>query len=408
MEYSAKFNYRRVYDVFLLLFFFSVIAKVFFGLAIGFPYRLFTVFQVFLVFLVSIFLLYQKKINAKNVSLLISFLLYHFCRYMVEIYHLIYDSVGVGEIFSVTFSFVRVLVLAGLYVIWLTVCLDDKSLRISINIFFVLLIFTVIYSIFQNPVYSPFSDLLVDVAGNVTSRNQFGIYRSSGGLGGTVILYADYIILTAFLFLFGGKKLQYRQLWLVMILMATYLSFSRVTIVSLVFMIMYYFFKKKAHVFVLGVISLILVLLLNVDFSMWVYDLYDVYQQISEYSDTARIDGWNRMFYNLNPISVLLGYEVGANLGFFAFSEATKLSGDGFIFSWIYEYGLIGLFLLLLLLYKVVVNSVYKNYHNMSFLVVLTFLFVNNGFEKFFLIIYFFLVFMYLKSSDVMCCERSD
>jgi hypothetical protein len=114
-------------------------------------------------------------------------------------------------------------------------------------------------------------------------------------------------------------------------------------------------------------------------------------------SDVYRIISWLKLFENFTFIEYISGRELGGNTGLFLTDQKYKISGDGYITGFIYDAGLIGLGLTLL----VIINGVLKinatlrvKFSILGSLILM--LAINSGFEK------LFIIFIYILSIGII------
>ena len=96
-------------------------------------------------------------------------------------------------------------------------------------------------------------------------------------------------------------------------------------------------------------------------------------------------------------LTSLLGTQPGANTGFFI-DGGRKITADGFILSWFYDYGLFGVILFIALIWAAFDQlrlplsdrlAIFASWFVMTF--------VNSGFDKMFIVIFFFVTLIALK-----------
>ena len=246
-------------------------------------------------------------------------------------------------------------------------------------------IVTFIYSIMQYPAIFDIS-WIRGFGGNSTSGNAFGFFRTNGGIGGTVIDYANFLLAISWLLIFTpfkNKKVQF--IFLVILAASVFFCFSRSLFLSLLFIFMVYFFSSKnvfniAIKFVLINIA-ILLLLINIDF------LIDLYKVWSGDSDIYRLSQWKSLFDGFSLGEYFVGKELGGNTGLFIDGSRYKISGDGFVTGFIYDAGIIGI----LVIIAVLISKVFSLHCNFKIKVsiigsLMIMLIVNSGFEKLFIV----------------------
>ena len=115
--------------------------------------------------------------------------------------------------------------------------------------------------------------------------------------------------------------------------------------------------------------------------------LYEGYSDWSGSSDIYRVSQWQDLFVDFYYLDFLVGKELGGNTGLFVTPERYKISGDGFITGFIYDAGLLGVILTLL----VIVKAIFSISVNIKVKIcilgsLMLMLIINSGFEKLFII----------------------
>ena len=104
-------------------------------------------------------------------------------------------------------------------------------------------------------------------------------------------------------------------------------------------------------------------------------------------SDIYRVSQWADLFVDFSYLDFLVGKELGGNTGLFVTLDKYKISGDGFITGFVYDAGLLGVVLTLLVIVKAIfsisVNTKVKICILGSLMLMLI---INSGFEKLFII----------------------
>lgn len=320
------------------------------------------------------------------------FLIYHLLLTVREFALVLVGGGGSVSLEAVALSSARSV---SIYILYLMFRKPPENFNASavLKVVAFYLLMTSIVSALQTPL-SPFSGIFSSQLSDITSGNHLGYFRSTGGVGGTVIDYAVYLSFSAFLLFLVRDR--YSPLLLALVVFAfgfgTYFAFSRslfvVTFAAVSSMVFTYGRRFSTFVF------LMLAILLSANFDRifiaW-NSLQDLSFEISGQSDVNRHDGWEAALDNQSFFELAFGTGVGVNTGFG--SIGGKVSGDGFAVSYIVEYGLFGLVLLVLMIFRFL-SFRYKSI-TLRIPIFLIFLFVigvNSGFEKTFNYGYFFIV----------------
>ena len=265
----------------------------------------------------------------------------------------------------------------------------------SYKILFLYLIITFVYSILQNPLF--FANTIVsEYGGNSTSGNAFGIFRSNGGIGGTVIDYANFLLAISWVAFFSVfKNKNYQKLLILIFLISSIFCFSRSLFLCMAFMftIIAIDFSNLKRIF----LSIVLITAFSIFFLYNFLFLYEGYLNWSGSSDIYRLSQWQDLFKDFILIEYLVGKELGGNTGLFVTPERFKISGDGFITGFVYDAGIIGIFLTLLVLSRAILNmSVSFKVKICIFGSLFLMLIINSGFEK------LFIIFCYILSLGIV------
>lgn len=373
------------------------------GAISGIPYQIFTIFQYFVI-LISIFKI--KFLNIKNFDLYLvsSFLSYHVLRVIAEISHQLIVNDNKSEIIIIASSFtgLRILCISILFCKLLTYHPNRKEIIVLQNIVLVLLVYSLSISLLQNPfIYG--ASWLEDLGGNITSGNHLGIYRSNGGLGGTVIMYANYLVLTLYYIHFTNLKRIQVNLLTIFYFLSIALCFSRSVFLIMAILFLYRRFAKvKIYHFV--VLSGLLIIgliyadtVLNSFSSIW--ETYDV---MRGKSDNGRIDGWAKSINHNEVTYHMFGVETGRNTGLLT-GGVDKLNADGYILAHYYDFGIIGVLLLNCILIRSFIIAFENKYDGLAYSAsFLLLLFINSGFDKIFIVTYLFMILIYIKNREVL------
>tara|TARA_B110000008_G_scaffold48979_1_gene47785 strand:- start:6539 stop:7432 length:894 start_codon:yes stop_codon:yes gene_type:complete len=256
--------------------------------------------------------------------------------------------------------------------------------NLKLLLFFYLIV-TLIYSILQYPLFFG-NSIVSEYGGNSTSGNYFGIFRSNGGIGGTVIDYANFILAIGWVAFFAKfKNINLKRLFILLFLISSVFCFSRSLFLCIIFIstVMIINFSNSRRLF----LSIIFISFFIIAFSYNFIFLYEGYSSWSGNSDAYRVSQWKDLFVDFSYLDYLVGKELGGNTGLFVTGERYKISGDGFITGFIYDAGLIGILLTLLILVQAILSmSVNLKVKICIFGSLILMLIINSGFEKLFII----------------------
>ena len=345
-------------------------------------YQVITVFQ-FLTLLIFI-TLFNKTFYRKIDYLSFFLLFYILIRFAIAAI----NDITEGDIYGIVSSLyvvVRTFLMVYLFQILLSSQRGLEFYEALKSLIIGYFVVTFIYSIMQYPAIFDIS-WIREFGGNSTSGNAFGFFRTNGGIGGTVIDYANFLLAISWLLIFTpfeNKKVQF--IFLVILAASVFFCFSRSLFLSLLFILMVHFFSSKnvsiiAIKFVLITIA-ILLLLINIDF------LTDLYKVWSGNSDAYRLSQWRDLFDGFSLGEYFVGTELGANTGLFIDGSRYKISGDGFVTGFIYDAGIIGILAIIaVLIYRVF--SLHCNFKIKVSIIgsLMIMLIVNSGFEKLFMV----------------------
>lgn len=341
------------------------------------------------------FLTILSKNFYKSIDLLsFIFLSYIFIKLFFESFLYLYNNDVAGIV-----SPVYVLLRSFLIVYLLRHVLDNtKEINFYTSlksILFFYLVVTFIYSILQNPLF--FGNSIVgEFGGNSTSGNYFGIFRSNGGIGGTVIDYANFILAIGWVAFFAQyNNKNFKRIFILFFLISSILCFSRALFLCMIFMstVMVINFSNIRRI----LLSIFLILVSIIAFSYNFIFLYEGYSNWSGESDVYRISQWRDLFADFSILNFLVGKELGGNTGLFVTAERYKISGDGFITGFIYDAGLFGIILTILILLKAIFSmSVNTRTKICIFGSLMLMLIINSGFEK------LFVIFCYMLSIGIV------
>jgi hypothetical protein len=331
----------------------------------------------------------------KNIDL-ISFLFLFFIliKLLTELFLNIFEGNLVG-IISPIYVTLRAFLMVYMFKIVLSNQRSKYFFEKSLLILIIYFLITIIYSILQNPL--TFGNTIVsEYGGNSTSGNGFGFFRSNGGIGGTVVDYANFLLAVGWVLFFAYfKNSNVRKVLLILFLISVVMCFSRSLFLCIFFIASVFLINfsniKRSLLSIFLIASFIFLLAINF------ITLVQGYETGFGNSDVYRIISWLKLFENFTFIEYISGRELGGNTGLFLTDQKYKISGDGYITGFIYDAGLIGLGLTLL----VIINGVLKinatlrvKFSILGSLILM--LAINSGFEK------LFIIFIYILSIGII------
>lgn len=373
------------------------------GALAGIPYQIFTMLQYILVILMG----YSMKlysIKSLDLYLVTSFTAYHLMRVLAEILHRFIKSDSVSDVMIIasTFTGLRIACISILFCKLLTYRPKLKDAVLSNKVIIIILSYTLLISILQNPFLFGVT-WLQDIGGNITSGNHLGIFRSNGGLGGTVIMYANYLVITLYyIHFYNFGKVSYISV-LIMFLVSSFLCFSRSVFLIMIFLLLC---RRFLNIHALPYIIMSAVMAFSLVYHETVYEIINniwiTYDEMRGISDLDRQAGWIRSINHSSVFYHLLGSETGRNTGLLT-GGMSKLNADGYILAHYYDFGLIGCVLLIAVILRsflVSFDSLGTGYiYGVSFLILL---FINSGFDKIFIVTYLYMVLIYIKNRAVV------
>lgn len=372
------------------------------GAIAGIPYQLFTVLQYFVI-LISAFKLRLSTIKGFDLYLVSLFLSYHLSRVIAEISHqlIINDSEGEIIIIASSFTGLRTLCISILFCKLLTYRPNRKEILVLQNVVLVLLVYSLLISLLQNPfIYG--ASWLENVGGNITSGNHLGIFRSNGGLGGTVIMYSNYLVLTLYFIQFASLKKIPMIIVTIFFTLSVALCFSRSVFLIMGILFLYRWFANIKNYHLIVVTGLLVSGLIYADTVFHsALNLWETYDVMRGKSDIGRVDGWAKSVNHNEVLYHIFGMETGRNTGLLT-GGIDKLNADGYILAHYYDFGIIGVLLLTCILIRSFFITFENKYdalvYSFSFLLLL---FINSGFDKIFIVTYLFMILVYIKNRKV-------
>jgi len=332
----------------------------------------------------------------------IGFVSYHVARLVAEVCYQVADDFKLEIVIAATYSTLRAIIIYYLYLVLKNSSKFNLNANGLKNVLLIYLVYTTFFSIAQLP-YMPTAAVTSLYGGNFTSGNHLGFSRSNGGLGGTVIMYTNFLIFIAIMLSFTSFKKKYVSIFFkVIILVAGYLCFSRIFFLVLSMLWVGILLRKNP------VIAIILVVSVIGFISSEFHEVISLYFELIGNSDEARLRGWNLMLAEKNLLEHLFGVTVGANTGLIT-GDMYKMNGDGFILSYLYDFGVVGVISLLILIYDSIKSAVLVAYDRLLvFACVFCCLFVNSGFEKIFIVSVFFSFLLVIKIQYGLTCSRKS
>ena len=341
-------------------------------------YQIITAFQFVLLLFFITFLNknFYKKIDLFAAFLLLYVLTRFFAQTLIDLFE--GDIIGIA---SSLYVVARTFLLVYLFQIYLTFQRDDSVYRSTKTLLLIYFLLTFLYSLIQHPSIFD-SALMREEGGNLVSGNYWGFFRTNGGIGGTVIDYANFLLAVSWVLFFTPFKNSKVKFFLLVILVASsILCFSRALFLAWFVILCIYSISFKNVPRILISVALLIslpVFLLILNFE----SIVSFYHSGFGDSDLYRVQQWKLLYVNFSPLEYIVGRELGGNTGLFL-GETYKISGDGFITGSIYDAGL----LMVLLLIGFIVNTVFSIQCSIRIKLsiigsLLVMMIVNSGFEK--------------------------
>ena len=392
---------KYVLSLFIVLIFLNFV-KPLADYYLGISQRIFTISQMILL-LIFFFVVSKKLVKFKFLEF--SFLLLIFLRFLTEI---VIDYSNLPQAAFSLFKFIVIIWGIKYMALRKFSFLFYKRLEKTIWIYFYI---TIVISIIQAFNIPPFGVVFSKFGGNILSGNALGVVRTTGGIGGTVIDYAGFVIMY-YIIMVSNYKIKLTHFFALII--SSLLVFSRV-----VFLIMFIGFLYK-FVFYLFQKGKILKKILILSFALSLLILFFSNQQLQQInafwasdesrqkSDTERFEQWKNAKSDMAGLPLLAGVSMGKNTG--VPTDGRVVVSDGYFQGFAYDFGLLGLIVYLCyLLY--IIFSVSRN-KKVAFLVTLllfTTLIINSGIDKPSNIIILFAMFAMLKmNKEYISCMAID
>lgn len=244
---------------------------------------------------------------------------------------------------------------------------------------------TIGVSIIQAFHIQPFYEIFSKYGGNLISGNILGVVRTTGGIGGTVIDYAVFIILF-YLILLNSYKVEI--LHVIAIIIASLLAFSRIVFVIILMGTIYkaFFLLFKSGKFLQKILIISCIIFLGFVFSrINITITNEQLQFIESFQGTheeARFNMWKNVRKSLKGASLIVGVSMGNNTGLP--TQGTKpVSADGYFQGFAYDFGILGLTLyILFLLIKIKKVAVSKKDFLLIILLFSITCIINSGITK--------------------------
>ncbi len=340
----------------------------------GISNQLITGLQLILLLLSFLYFSLHTRGNMGILTLLV--LIYVCLRYFAELQIMFFSEFKLEYLIASTYSAVRI-AMFFLFLHVLSFNLSRQCIDRLKNIFLSYFIYTFAISALQHPLIFDVA-VLRDAGGNVVSGNGLGIFRSTGGIGGTVIGYANYL-LAVFWIIFYGSRIGhgFGKFVTSAFIFSVVFCFSRsmfLSIFIILFLEMVFRFRMSHYFF----LSILLIVLPFVNFEV----ILDGYRDMIRFSDFARLEQWRLLAENLDLLTFFMGNQVGENTGLHT-SGMRTISGDSFLLGTLNDFGLIGLALFIASTIYAVRRFKLKKNHTMGILATLfLMLMVNSGFLK--------------------------
>jgi len=345
-------------------------------------YQLITLFQFLLL---SFFITFLNKNFYNKIGLLAAFLVLFVLVRLIAQTLIDLMAVNILGIVSSFYVVLRTFLLVYLFQIFLTFQRGESVYTSTKTILLSYFLVTFLYSLMQHPLFFD-SALMREEGGNLISGNYWGFFRTNGGIGGTVIDYANFLLAVSWVLFFTTFKNSKVKLFLLVVLVASsILCFSRALFLAWFVILCIYIisFKNLPRILLSTVLLIglpILLLVLNFE------SLVTFYSSGFGDSDLYRFQQWRLLYDNFSPLEYIVGRELGGNTGLFL-GATYKLSGDGFITGSLYDSGLLMVFLLI----GFIVNTVFSIRCNFRIKLsiigsLLVMMIANSGFEKLFMV----------------------
>ena len=385
------FSKYRMFGVFVVVYFLLASSKPWLEIYLGIPHSLVTGCQLSLCFFATLFFIYKEL--SLNVPLFL-FMIYVLARLVAELGYVYIDGRSFEELVGAIYSAVRFIMFGGLVLLvgQYNNVESARYLKYSLLAYFLV---TCFYSLLQHPMLGNLL-LLHTAGGNVVSANGLGFFRANGGVGGTVIAYANFLVAVSWVIFYTKFTNKKFHLFLKLcLLISVFLCFSRSVFIALfaMYLMSMVFDKKVRAAFVMVIITLGLVY-------YQAEVIVDNYTLMVSESDTKRTGAWGAMFAGVHILEILLGSHVGQNTGLFLGGLQKNQGGDSFLIGTVSDFGLIGVILFVFVFTKFVFSLVGQRKSTMFGIVVSFMLiaFVNSGFEKLLVMLSYFVAIIIINN----------
>lgn len=321
-------------------------------------------------FILTLYVLYNIIQNKKYYKSYYLLNLYNIIRALIEIF--IYKTPILQPIF-------------GFLIIFIFSSLCQIALHGRIKIYkekFVLIFSVFIISSFISIIqffHLPGSKVLSLYGGNIISGNSIGLIRTNGGIGGTPIDYAIFIIINFYIIVnYIQKKHKTKEfILIVLLIISIILNFSRIVIICIILYILYLYMYEIKKVYIHNRINKTLLLILII--AIIIINIFIYSNNLSKYvvlfqydihrinSDTLRVGQWQDALSILNNIgNLLIGQSFGRNIGFPVGQE--KIIGDGYFLSYILDSGIVGFTIYIIFIFNIFKRMINDSKNNKKLL----------------------------------------
>ena len=381
-----------IFGLFVAIYFFFAACKPWLDMYMGISHQLVTGFQ--LVLCLFVIFLFISKVLFIDV-LTFFFAIYVLSRFFTELVVLSFVEFPVLEAVGAGYSVIRFIMFCGLVLV-ITHYNKPESASGLKNIVLGYFLITLLYSLLQHPMIGNIPSLAI-AGGNIVSGNGLGVFRANGGVGGTVIAYANFLLAVSWIIFYSHfTNKRYQSFLKVCLLVSLLLCFSRSAFLCLFSMYLAYsFFEKKfTRLFFLTIILLSLIYYQG-EFIMENYLL-----MISD-SDSDRVGGWVIILGDNSILELVMGSQVGQNTGLFLGELTKNGGGDSFLIGTLNDFGLFGLVIFLSVISRLVMTSSNLTYSTKFGILISFFLmtFVNSGFEKLLVMLSYFLALLIIRNN---------
>ena len=345
-------------------------------------YQLITLFQFLLL---TFFITFLNKNFYNKIGLLAAFLLLFGLARLIAQTLIDLMAVNILGIVSSLYVVLRMFLLVYLFQIFLNYQRADNVYTSTKALLLSYFLVTFLYSLMQHPLIFD-SALMREEGGNLISGNYWGFFRTNGGIGGTVIDYANFLLAVSWVLFFTPfKNSKVKFILLIILASSSILCFTRALFLAWFVILFIYVisFKNVPRILISAVLLIglpISLLVLNFE------SLVSFYQSGFGDSDLYRVQQWKLLYDDFSPLEYIVGRELGGNTGLFL-GETYKISGDGFITGSLYDSGLLIVFLLI----GFIANTVFSIRCNVRIKLsiicsLLVMMIANSGFEKLFMV----------------------